>query len=158
MVDEAEEVVDVVEEVADNNDDDPIYLPDADVDNLHEENEHDHDVRVDPIGDLVRTHRTFRNADFGNILYYYNGTNRYICQFCNARNFFAEKNNRLQGFSICCANGKVTLPEPRYDDVLKGYFLPNNQGTNLTNIRKNIRIQKVHPGIQQSSCLCFLEC
>jgi len=140
---DVEEVVDDAEEVVDNQEEDPIFIPDDDIENQREENEDDQDGRVDPDEDLVATHRRFRNAELSNISYMLNGTNRYICTFCNAKNFLAEKTNRLQGYSICCANGKVTLPEPRYDEVIKGYFLPNDQGTNLRNIKifkKYIRV------------------
>jgi len=120
-------------ETGNNLEHDETYLPDNEEVNYVEEIDNENlELQIEPDANLVITHMGFRNADLNRIAYLNNGINSYVCRFCNAKNFSAEINIRLKSFSICCANGKVTLSEPR--EVIKSLLMPNNQRSNLRNI------------------------
>jgi hypothetical protein len=133
-----------IDEPQNNPEVDTTFLLDNDTEQNPEEIDNENEqLRIDPDDGLVVTHNIFRNAELNNITYHNIGNNTYVCRFCNASNFFAERNTRLKSYSICCANGKVTLPELRVDEVIKSYFLPNNQRSNLRKIeifKRYIRI------------------
>ena len=94
-----------------NTEHDEAFQPDnVEVNDVEEIDNENLEPQIEPDDNLVATHRSFRNADLNRITYLNNGINSYVCRFCNAKNFSAEINTRLKSYSICCANGKVTLP------------------------------------------------
>jgi hypothetical protein len=121
-------------ETGNNTEHDETFLPDnVEVNDVEEIDNENLELQIEPYDNLVATHRSFRNADLNRITYLNNGINSSVCRFCNAKNFSAEINTRLKSYSICCANGKVTLPGPREDQVIKSLLMPNNQRSNLRN-------------------------